>query len=1038
MTKGKGGFAVSERELCLATQVGEERVQEPSQADETLSESEYYRLFAEALPEALVIRDGRKIRYANALAIDLLGAGSAEEIVDKPVQYFLRLPRSERSKGQPQNNPSAGRREGFAEQKLFRVDGKVLDVETREAPLTYMGRPATQVVLRDITARKQAEASLRELEAKYSTLVERAKDGMFIMQDGVCKFANAALADICGYSTDELLGMPFLRIIAPEFRAAAAQMYKARLTGSEEAPSVYESRIRCRDGTTREVEISAAVAPYGGRPAVMGMVRDITGRKRVDRALRESERRYRLLAENVTDVIWATDMSLNPVYVSPSVTCLLGYTVEEAASMKLVDALTPASLKVAKADLLGELARGSQEQGNPFWSRALEMEMVRKDGSMVWTEVKASLMRDSDGQPVGLMGIIRDITERKLAEEALRDSEERYRLIVENTDDVIMLSLPDGKICYLSPACNRVLGHSPGDLLGKKLWVVHPDDSQRVSKAYSRATKHGRRLSLEYRIQTGDGETKWVSHSWAPVVKQGKLRLVVSIIRDISERMWAEEALRESERRYRLLAGNITDVIACTDMNMRPTYMSPSIERLSGYSVEESMARTATESLTPASLEAAANALATGMSLADEDKAERFTAHPLELEFYRKDGSTVWVEAKVSFLRDAKGRPTEVLMVLRDVMERKRAFDALSESEQKYSALVEQARDGVIIIQDGLCRFVNQALADMGGYAVDELLDTPFLDRVSPESRDMIAQRYAARLAGEEVDPVYEAKLLRKEGSVFDAEISAGRIHYCGSPADMAIIRDVSERKSSEERLSRVMADLERSNTDLEQFAYVASHDLQEPLRMVASFVQLLGRRYQGQLDTEADEIIGYAVDGAHRMQRLVNDLLTYSRVGTHGKAFETTDCEAVVDQALANLRLAIEEGGAVVVREALPTVNADAWQLVQLFQNLIGNAIKFRGDEAPQIHISAAQREDGWVFSVRDNGIGIAPESFERIFVIFQRLHGRAEYAGTGIGLAVCKKIVERHGGRIWVESEPGAGTAFCFTLPVIEEEKP
>jgi len=255
---------------------------------------------------------------------------------------------------------------------------------------------------------------------------------------------------------------------------------------------------------------------------------------------------------------------------------------------------------------------------------------------------------------------------------------------------------------------------------------------------------------------------------------------------------------------------------------------------------------------------------------------------------------------------------------------------------------------------------------------------------------------------------------------------------------------EITERKQAEEKLKYYAAELERSNQELEQFAYIASHDLQEPLRMVASYTQLLARRYKGKLDSDADEFIAYAVDGATRMKALINGLLRYSRVGTKGKDFEPTDCEAVFDRTLDNLQKAIEESGAKVTHDPLPTVMADDMQLGQLFQNLISNAIKFRSEEHPSIHVSCERIEEsaignrqsamnkGWVFTFRDNGIGIDPKFTGRIFIIFQRLHKREEYPGTGIGLAVCKKIVERHSGRIWVESDPGKGSTFYFTIPL------
>jgi PAS domain S-box-containing protein len=259
-----------------------------------------------------------------------------------------------------------------------------------------------------------------------------------------------------------------------------------------------------------------------------------------------------------------------------------------------------------------------------------------------------------------------------------------------------------------------------------------------------------------------------------------------------------------------------------------------------------------------------------------------------------------------------------------------------------------------------------------------------------------------------------------------------------GSPTQLILLalEDITERKQVEKALAEQTAELERSNAELQQFAYVASHDLQEPLRMVASYTQLLARRYKDKLDTDANEFIDYAVDGATRMQTLINDLLAYSRVGTKGKSFDLTDCEVIWERALANLQEAIAESSARVSHDPLPTVIADDLQLSQLFQNLISNAIKFRrDDQPPQIHVSAKRKDKELVFSVRDNGIGIDSRYVERIFVIFQRLHNKEDYPGTGIGLAICKKIVERHRGRIWIESQPNQGTTVYFTIPMVQQ---
>ena len=254
--------------------------------------------------------------------------------------------------------------------------------------------------------------------------------------------------------------------------------------------------------------------------------------------------------------------------------------------------------------------------------------------------------------------------------------------------------------------------------------------------------------------------------------------------------------------------------------------------------------------------------------------------------------------------------------------------------------------------------------------------------------------------------------------------------------ANIHLSVELDERRRAEEKMAQYAGELKRSNAELEQFAYVASHDLQEPLRMVASFTQLLAKRYQGKLDEDADEFIGFAVDGANRMQMLINDLLAFSRVETRGKPLEPTDCEAVLSHTLADLAAMVQETRAVVTHDPLPTVPADAVQMGQIFQNLLINALKFKGRETPKVHISARWQGGEWIFGVQDNGIGIDPQHQERIFAIFQRLHRREDFPGTGLGLALCKKIAERHGGRIWVESEPGRGSTFYFTIPGGKED--
>ena len=359
----------------------------------------------------------------------------------------------------------------------------------------------------------------------------------------------------------------------------------------------------------------------------------------------------------------------------------------------------------------------------------------------------------------------------------------------------------------------------------------------------------------------------------------------------------------------------------------------------------------------------------------------------------------------------------------------------LARMEGRYRGLLDAAPDAMVVLNsDGQIVLLNVQTEKQFGYPRDELLSqkvTAIIPNGFAERLVADGLRSADEALAQHIGTGIELTGRRKNGSVFPIEIMLSPLESPDGILVTAAIRDITARIAAEADLLQKVDELNRSNEELAQFAYIASHDLQEPLRMVASYTQLLSRQYKGKLDADADEFIAYAVDGASRMQRLIQDLLLYSRVGTKGRDLFETSSEATLQHALLNLRGAIEESGALVTHDPLPNVLADELQLTQLFQNLIGNAIKYQNPGIPRVHVSA--HKDGsekWMFSVRDNGFGIDSQYFERIFGMFQRLHKREEFDGTGIGLAICKKIVERHGGGISVESEVGRGSTFTFGL--------
>jgi PAS domain S-box-containing protein len=452
-----------------------------------------------------------------------------------------------------------------------------------------------------------------------------------------------------------------------------------------------------------------------------------------------------------------------------------------------------------------------------------------------------------------------------------------------------------------------------------------------------------------------------------------------------------------------------------------------------------------------------------------------------ELEHSRRDGKRIVVASRWVLQRRNSDQSQAVLEINNDITERKRAEESLREAheelEQRVGKLREQtqlldlAHDAIMVRDlDGRISFWNQGAAERYGWSTQEaigrmtheLLQTAFpkpLEEINAQlqrenfwegelehsrrdgERIVVASRWVLqRRNSDQSQAVLEInnditerkraeESLRKAHAELEQRVEERTRDL--KTSNELLEMEIAERMRAQSILAQQAAELARSNSELEQFAYIASHDLQEPLRMVGSYVQLLERNYKDLFDAKGEEYIAYAVDGAKRMQMLINDLLAYSRVGTQGNDFALTDCAGVVGLAIKNLQKAIQESGATITCEPLPTVRADRMQLLQLFQNLLANAIKFRAEHPPELHITAQHTDGFWQFAVKDNGIGIEPRHFERIFLIFQRLNSRRQYPGTGMGLAISKKIVDRHGGTIWPVSEPGMGTTFFFTLP-------
>jgi PAS domain S-box-containing protein len=637
------------------------------------------------------------------------------------------------------------------------------------------------------------------------------------------------------------------------------------------------------------------------------------------------------------------------------------------------------------------------------------------------------------GSHTAVGNLLSEIEQRKKTESALRETSAYLDNLITYANAPIIVWDPQFRIIRFNHAFETLTGRKGEDVLGHSLGILFPSHQVETSMGLIRKTMEGERWEdVEINILHVDGSIRIVLWNSATIYATDGITPMATIAQghDITGRKRAEEVLRESEARFRRLLQMAPLPLCLVTKEGAITFRNDRFVRVFGYKADDVPTLAEWWQRAYPDPQYRQWATATWDEAVRNAAAEGRDIDPVEYKVICQSGEERVVEISGITLGE------ELLTTFIDLTERKKAEEALQESERSLREAQKMAQLGNWSwdIRSGVVEWSEEVY---NIFHLDPKEFTPQIDSILalspwPEERGRDKELIRTAMESHEKGD-YEQRFIRPDGSTgyyystfqgkYDQEDNLISI--------IGTVLDITERKSAEEKLQRAMADLERSNKELEQFAYVASHDLQEPLRMVASYTQLLAQRYEGQLDDKAKKFIDYAVDGAVRMQRLINDLLAYSRVNSKRETPEMIDSHSILGEALRNLSAAIEENRVIVINEDLPMVRADATQLSQLFQNLIGNAIKFRGAESPRIQVSASDLGREWRFSVKDNGIGIDAQYADKVFVIFQRLHTRQEYPGTGIGLAICKRIVERHGGRIWFESEPGKGSTFYFTLP-------
>lgn len=620
----------------------------------------------------------------------------------------------------------------------------------------------------------------------------------------------------------------------------------------------------------------------------------------------------------------------------------------------------------------------------------------------------------------------KQLYERQVELNKLQSQVEMYSRF---SNEILMLIDLDGNILETSNLASKVYGYDSGEFVKLNIFNLTSRKYQIRDLFVNIIPDEG--LIFESEHIKKDGSNFFVEISLSPVLSDGK-KMIQALVRDISLRKKSENDLFESQRQLSTLINNLpgTAFRSQIDQNWTIVYMSNGCYDIFGYSSEDLVNNKVipyVELVYPEDRKHVYESIT--------EAVRNSLSYDIEYRIISYSGEIKWVREHGQGVTDINGFVNFIEGFIHDITTQKLNTLKLIETTEYLDNLITYANAPIIVWNSHrkITRF-NNAFSYMTGYSEHEVLNQN-LDMLFPaESKVEIMIKIAQTTSGKFWDSV-EIPILTKSGEVRIALWNSANIYYKSTnllEATIAQGQDITDRKVQEIKMNQLIAKLEISNKELEQFAYIASHDLQEPLRMVSSFTQLLAKRYKDKLDSDALEFIQFAVDGAERMQSLINDLLDFSRITTKGKEFAEVDMNSVISTVLLNLKLLTNDTNALLQVDKLPVVSGDQTQLLRLCQNLIVNSIKYRKDhETPVISISATEEPNYYIFAVKDNGIGIDNKFFDKIFQIFQRLHSRKNYEGTGIGLAICKKIVERHGGKIWVESSPGEGSCFYFSIP-------
>ena len=988
------------------------------------SEEKYRLIFENANDLFAVLNNKFEYEYINEKAYQKILGYSNEDILGKthydiinPEDYKISI---KILRGGFKKGGETG------ELRLRHKNGKYIWVETKVSVFKNSdGLLKVITISRDLTDRVLSEKRLKESEEKYRLISEGSDDLILAYNERMeIEYVNAETHErILGYSAHLFWKQDFLfSIIHQDDRKILGSAIREGYKGG-----TYKLHIRYKHEKGHYIWFEFTGKTFHdkkGSKKSLVVGRDMTEIKLVQEQLQESEEKYRYFFNNAqVGLFWSRISDGKFLECNDTFAKLVGYDTREECVADYISLEHYMDLNT-RNEMIEEIRINNE-------IKDFEIQVTKRDGTPFWASISVRINLKENR----IEGAAIDITNRKQAEQELQRSEANYRDLYESAPNAYFSIKPDKSIILCNNVAVSLLGYNKEELLGMDVFKLYSNTPEGLSKAKELFREFLNGIPIkdeELQMKHKNGNDIWISLTVNSINNQkGQVVESRSMVIDISDRKKTEQKLKESEEKYRNIIQNAKEGYYEVDLKGNFTFFNKALRKLLKYSQNELYGMNYAQIM----IEHSRNGTFKAFNEAYRNKKD---ISSLEYTLINKKGEIIYGLTSVNLRYNSEGNIIGFSGFMRDITEQKLVEQKLKESEYKYRHLFETSLYFIgLVNSEGNIIDCNNAMKDI--HFIEDVIGKNFKEIFSLIGKNKplipIIEKALKNIFEGHTQEGFDFRLNRSVGGHLWIHIEFSLIEIENQKLIQFIMQDITERKRSEQLLQESIEELARINAELEQFTYVASHDLKEPLRMISSFAHLLEKRYKDKLDEDANDFIHFITDGVARMQDLIKNLLDYSKIGKLNRKFEEVNLNDVLKDVIDNLRQIITETKAEIIYDSLPSLFADRHELLQVFQNLISNALKFRGIDSPLIKISARPERKHWVFSIHDNGIGIDSKDFERIFIIFQRLHKTEQYEGTGLGLAICKKIVERQGGKMWVESEVGKGSAFYFSIPSEDE---